>query len=162
MTKARPKSPRSRSNASDAAGDAWDRAVRLLAVHDRSEQEIRTRLADAGAAPATIDRTVRRLQHLGYLDDARCAAGAAEQAVRRGYGSAYVQAHLAARGVADGLIEAAIRANFGDEGKLARRALTHRYPTPPQQPRDRMKAARYLLRRGFPEEVVFAILGEDC
>ncbi len=140
----------------------WDRAVRLLALHDRSEHEIRARLAAAGAGAATINATVRRLKQLHYLDDRRFAQSVTEQALRRGYGSDYVRAQLAVKGVADTLIEAAVAASFGDETALARRALAHRYPTEPQRPAERARAARFLLRRGFPEAVVFAILEEAC
>jgi regulatory protein len=134
----------------------------LLAAHDRSAHEIRTRLSAAGIADTAIARTLQRLRELRYLDDRRFANGAAEQSARRGYGSAYVRAQLAAKGVADGLIDEAVHAAFDDEPALARRALTRRYPDTPSRPQERMRAVRFLLRRGFPEEVVFAILGEYC
>jgi regulatory protein len=161
------RSRRSRSNASkpappDAAAHAWQRALRLLAAHDRSEHEIRNRLAARGVAPGSIDETVRRLLEHRYLDDRRLAHNAAEQACRRGYGSEYVRAQLATKGVAESLIDEALAARFDDEPALARRTLAQRYPDAPSSPAERSKAARFLLRRGFPEAVVFAILGEDC
>ena len=161
------RSPKSRSNASepaarDAAAQAWQRAVRLLAAHDRSEQDIRSRLAAGGASSGTIDATVRRLRELRYLDDQRFAHAVAEQAQRSGRGSEYVRATLAAKGVTESLIESAVAATFDDESALARQALARRYPDGPATAAERSKAARFLLRRGFPEAVVFAILGEDC
>jgi len=136
--------------------------VRLLAAHDRSEQELRRRLSTRGASTGVIDATITRLQQLGYLDDRRFAHGAAEQAVRRGHGSERVRATLAAQGVADDLIDAAINAAFDDETALARQVLARRYPIAPQHPAERARAARYLLRRGFPEVIVLAIVGEGC
>jgi len=133
-----------------------------LAAHDRSEQEIRRRLSMRGASTTLIDATITRLQHLGYLDDRRFAHGAAEQAVRHGHGSERVRAKLTAQGVAAELIDAAIAAAFDDETALARQALARQYPTAPQQPAERAKAARFLLRRGFPEAIVLAIVGEGC
>jgi regulatory protein len=160
------RSRKSRSNASkpappDAAAHAWQRALRLLAAHDRSEHEIRNRLAARGIAPSSIDETVRRLLEHRYLDDRRLAHSVAEQACRRGYGSEYVRAQLATKGVAELLIDDALAAMFDDESALARRTLAQRYPDGPSSA-ERSKAARFLLRRGFPEAVVFAILGEDC
>ncbi|MGD0946504.1 MAG: regulatory protein RecX [Candidatus Binatia bacterium] len=154
--------PRSRSTASEASGRAWDRAIRLLAVHDRSEQEIRSRLAASGESATTIAVAVRRLRHFRYLDDRRFALGVAEQAMRRGYGSEYVRAQLEHKAVAEHVIEQALHASFEDEAELARRALTRQFPEQPRQPAERAKAARFLLRRGFPEAVVFAILDEAC
>ena len=141
---------------------AWRRALRLLAAHDRSTHEIRTRLDASGAAPEIIAATVSRLQELHYLDDERFARTTAEAAARRGYGSERVRAELTAKGVAEPLVDAAIAAAFADEPALARGALTRRFPTPPRGARERAKAARFLLQRGFPEAVVLAILGEGC
>jgi regulatory protein len=131
-------------------------------VRDRSEQEIRRRLTAAGASLAIVTATVRRLSQRGYLDDHRFALGTAAQAARRGYGSEYLRAKLEQHGVADDLIEAAIQATYGDEAALARQALGRRFAVEPRLPAERAKAARFLSRRGFPEAVVFAILGEDC
>ena len=148
--------------AADPAHAAWQRAVRLLAAQDRSTAEIRTRLEASGAAAETITATIGRLLDLRYLDDERFARASAEAAARRGHGSERVRTALAAKGVAEGLIDAAIAAAFADEAGLVRDVLTRRFPTPPQDARARAKAARFLLQRGFPESLVLAILGEGC
>jgi regulatory protein len=162
VTRSETRKSRSRSTASDAAGRAWDRAVRLLAARDRSEQEIRSRLVAGGESGAAVTATLRRLRRYGYVDDHRFALGAAEQARRRGYGSEYVRAQLEHKGVADQEIEQALRASFDDEAELAERALARHFPEGLRQPAERGKAARFLLRRGFPEAVVFAIVDEAC
>jgi regulatory protein len=131
-------------------------------VHDRSEQEIRSRLAAAGESATTIAATVRRLRQRRYLDDHRFALGLAEQATRRGYGSEYVRAQLEYKGVAEQVIEEALHARFDNEAELAREALLRHFPEAPQQAAEHAKAARFLLRRGFPEAVVFAILDRAC
>jgi regulatory protein len=161
------RSPRSRSNVSsgaarDPTASAWERAVRLLVRHDRSEFEIRGRLAALEIAPPIIEATIRRLHELRYLDERRFAFAAAEQAAQRGHGSDYVRAQLTAKGVAEALIEDGIVATFDDETRLARAVLARRYPNEPQHPAERAKAARFLHQRGFPEAVVLAILGEGC
>jgi regulatory protein len=153
---------RSRSTASDAADHAWDRAIRLLAAHDRSEHEIRRRLVAGGESNTAVTATLRRLRRYGYVDDHRFASSVAEQARRRGYGSEYVRAQLEHKGVADQVIEQALRAGFDDEAELAERALARHFPEGLRQPAERAKAARFLLGRGFPETVVFAILDEAC
>ncbi len=136
--------------------------MRLLAVHDRSEQELRVRLAALGAPPPAIDATIRRLRDLRYLDDRRFAAHAAEQAVRRGRGRDYVRAQLTAKGLDEQFVDEAVHAAFADETHLAREVLRRRFPTVPCRPAERAKAARFLYQRGFPEAVVLAILGEGC
>lgn len=136
--------------------------MRLLAARDRSEAEIRVRLTATGATPEVVDGVVRRLYALHYLDERRFAFGAADAARRRGHGSDYVRAQLAAKEVADVLIDEAITATFTHEAELARSLLAQRYPIAPQRPAERAKAARFLYQRGFPESVVLAILGEGC
>jgi regulatory protein len=136
--------------------------VRLLAARDRSEQEIRERLAASGAGADVIDHTIARLRDLRYLDERRFALGVAERAWESGHGSEYVRAHLTTRGVPEALIDEALTGAFGDEQQLARRVLARRHPGALRHPADRAKAARYLAQRGFPEAVVLAILGEGC
>jgi regulatory protein len=155
-------SQRDGGGAAAPAEAAWRRAVRLLTARDRSTHEIRIRLDASGAAPEIVAATINRLQQLHYLDDERCARTAAENGARRGHGSERVRAELAARGVAEPLVDAAVAAAFADEPGLARAALTRRFPAPPRSARERATAARFLLQRGFPEPVVLAILGEGC
>ena len=150
------------STAPDPAAWAWDRAVRLLARHDRSEFEIRSRLLGLEVSSAVVDATIRRLRELHYVDDRRFAGTVAEQAAQRGHGSEYVRAQLTMKGVAEPLIDDSIAAVFTDETHLARQVLARRYPNEPQRPAERAKAARFLYQRGFPEAVVLAILGEGC
>src|SRR5262249_4845515 len=131
-----------------------------LAAHDRSELEIRQRLAARGATPTTIRATVARLHELRYLDEKRFAHGAAERAVRRGHGSQWLRAELTTCGVDIAVIEEVIEGNYGDEPALARAVLARRFPTPPTRAIERAKAARFLLQRGFPEDVVVGVLGD--
>jgi SOS response regulatory protein OraA/RecX len=146
----------------DPAAWAWERAVRLLARHDRSEFEIRGRLAMLEVSPALVEATIGRLQELRYLDDRRFAVAAAERAAQRGHGSEYVRAQLTTKGIDETLIDDSIAATFHNEEQLGRRVLARRYPKAPTRPAERAKAARFLFQRGFPEAVVLAILGEGC
>ncbi len=123
---------------------------------------MRERLGALGLSATIVSATIARLRELRYLDDQRFAREMAEQAVRRGRGSEYVRAQLGTKGIAEPLIDDAIGAAFLDEPDLARRLLARHYPSLPDDRRARAKAARFLLRRGFPEALVFAILGEDC
>jgi regulatory protein len=139
---------------------AWQYALRLLAAHDRSELEVRQRLAARAASPATIGATIARLRDLHYLDDTRFARGTAERAVRRGHGSEWVRAELAAKGVTSALIDEVVAGAYANEAALARSVLARRFATPPAHATERAKAARFLLQRGFPEAIVLRVLGE--
>jgi hypothetical protein len=54
------------------AEDAKAAALRLLAARDRSTQELRIRL-ERRFAPAEVEKTIKYLQEIGYLDDLRFA-----------------------------------------------------------------------------------------
>ena len=165
MASARPGRARTTGPVGGAADEdarAWARATRWLAARDRSAHELTQRLAAAGVAPAVGARTLQRLREHGYLDDARLAGQTAAGAIRRGVGSVRVRADLESRGIAEPCIVAALAAHFADEAGLARSVLAQRTPELPRDPRQRARAARWLLQRGFPESVVLAILGEGC
>jgi len=159
-----PRNRASKSSASEPPAETalWQRALRLLAARERSVAELATRLRDAGGTNEAVDAVLERLRARGYLDDRRVAEHAAQQAVRRGRGSLYARAQLAARGVTPPLIDTAIGAHFTDEATLAGTVLARRYASPPQSVADRARAARFLLQRGFPRAVVLAILNEGC
>ena len=167
MAGSNPRNRASRSSASEPPADAetavWQRALRLLAARERSGAELAARLRGAGGTDVAVEAALARLRALGYLDDGRVAQDAAAQAARRGRGSLYARAKLAARGVDPALIDTAIRDHFADEAALAGSVLARRYEArTPLSPADRARAGRFLLQRGFPRAVVLAILGEGC
>jgi regulatory protein len=53
--------------------DAIETALRLLAMHQRSEKDLRDRLRRRGLRLAAVDAAVTRMQELGYLNDAAFA-----------------------------------------------------------------------------------------
>ncbi len=118
-----PRNRASKSSASEPPAAAettvWQRALRLLAARERSTAELAARLHRAGGSDVAVAAALERLRALGYLDDARVAQHAAAQTARRGRGSIYARAHLAARGVDRALIDTAIRDQFTDEAALA-------------------------------------------
>jgi regulatory protein len=131
-------------------------------VRDRSEQEVRQRLAHRGLDADGIESVIQRLYRYRYLDDARFAEGVAQRGARRGHGRIRVRSELAAKGVPKTVAEEAITLAFADEECLARRALHKRYKTVPADTAARARAARFLLQRGFPQRLVLAILKEGC
>lgn len=53
--------------------DAIEAALRLLAMQQRSEKDLRDRLRRRGLRQAAVDAAVTRMQELGYLNDAAYA-----------------------------------------------------------------------------------------
>ncbi|MCX8073711.1 MAG: recombination regulator RecX [Candidatus Binatia bacterium] len=133
-----------------------------LGRFDRSVGETALYLERIGCPPEIITRVLQRLQEQHLLDDERFALNRAQAWARRGYGRLRAGADLAARGVDEAQIARALQASFADERERAREIVGRRFPHARADVRERARAARFLLSRGFPEEVVLAILGEGC
>jgi regulatory protein len=133
-----------------------DVAARLLTRAPRTEADLEARLVARGYQRTTAAKTVARCRELGYVGDERFAHDRARSLRARGAGSLKIAADLAARGLPEALVDAAVAASRDGEPEIAwaRRALE-------QQGRAQgARGWRLLASRGFPEDVVAAVVGE--
>jgi regulatory protein len=141
-----------------AAEAGLARALRLLAVRDRSEREIRETLAGEGIGRSDIiDEIIGKLAGQGYIDDRRLAANyIGFMTSRRPSGPHLLRRKLIRAGVEKSVVDEEIRAALPPErerelalelalGKLA-----------PGLERDRVvrRIHAFLSRRGFSSDVV--------
>lgn len=137
-----------------------DRAVRILAVRDHSEQELRRKLSapvmskngpeDIDATAEDYDRVVAWCYEHHYLDDGRFAARFLASRGRKGYGPARIRQELNQKGVARESIEKAMRESEIDWCELAREQAVRKYGEPlPREFSEKVKIQRFLLYRGF-------------
>lgn len=133
--------------------EAMSRAARALARRDLSKRELGERLERSRVAPAARDEAVARLAGVGIVDDERLARRRAELLAERGSGDALIRHDLAARGIADELVEAALTALEPEHARAAR-ILRERGSS--------LKTARYLVRKGFSEESIGDPVAEDA
>jgi regulatory protein len=139
-------------------------ALKILARRAYSEAEVRRRLERGTFTPGEIDAAIARLKELRYLDDRAYALDRAAALLgSRKMAPAQVAAKLAAAGVAGRDADAAVeQARAGaSELELARLALAKRRPRVDESApaRERDRAARWLMSRGFTEEAARALLG---
>lgn len=144
---------------------ATEVCLRLLAVRARSRHELAQALARKGFEPPVRQAALERLDGWGYLNDERFARERASGLLRRGrLGPRAVLQRLAAHGVDKeaaraALAEASSAVEFNAEAAarqvLEKRGLLGR----PLTPKERARAGRLLLGRGFSEEVVQRLLG---
>ena len=145
-------------------GSAFDCALRVLALRDHSEAELRRKLKEKGYDEAGVEGSVARLRELGYLDDARFARGFAASAIRngRGYGTR-LKLELARRGVAGEIVRETLEAlaeEFGEAEVLAQ-TIARRYPgfdPALATDKEKRKAVAYLQRKGFTLSAILAAL----
>jgi regulatory protein len=130
--------------------DPIEVAVRALRHRDRSRRQVEERLARAGVGEDRRARALETLEHVGYLDDGRFAAGRAAALVARGHGDAAIAHLLEADGIAAEVVQDVLAA-LEPEVDRARRELAGG-----REPR---RCAARLLRKGFAPESVEEALG---
>ena len=138
-------------------------AYRLLAQRAYSEQELAEKLSVKGFTAAAVTRTVARLKTQGYLDDMRLAADQAERLQARGFGSAGIKAKLGQKGLSPDTVEHTLAAAGKDPDlQSAQRLLASRFAADAlKEPQTRARAFRLLLRRGYSQDVVESLLGNE-
>jgi len=145
---------------------ARERALRFLALRDRSCQELRFRLQQAGFPVDVADETVAWLVDLGYLNDARFAASYVAEKARGGWGDRRIAAELAQKGVGRKVVDEALskettdpdEAAQGVEGLVAlvRRRFAAQLSRDPEGATRRL--AGFLGRRGYDWDTIHAVI----
>ena len=137
-----------------------DRAMRLayraVGQRERTVAELRTYLERKRVEPDAIDNAVAELSQAGLLDDARYAQRFAEDKRELDrWGSERIARELHRRGVTDDLIDAAVSERSREaELRTALLLLEQRAPTVSDD-RDRDRAWRLLVRRGYEIELAY-------
>lgn len=136
-------------------GVAYD----LLSRKAWARQELLLRLERRGAPMVIAEDVVKDLEGLGYIDDRAFANAWAEgRARQRHLGERRLRQELLLKGVSRPEIDAALGKAFEADGEAREARLAAARKWPELRKRDPDKAPRrlrdYLLRRGFPPEIV--------
>lgn len=137
-----------------------DRAVRILAVRDHSEQELRRKLSAPvmgkngpeaiDATAEDYDRVIAWCYEYHYLDDSRFVTRFLASRSRKGYGPARIRQELNQKGIARAAIDEAMRECDIDWCELAYEQAVRKYGEPlPREFSEKVKIQRFLLYRGF-------------
>jgi regulatory protein len=134
-------------------------ALGLLARREHSRRELERKLAARAFAPDVIGQALEELERSGALAATRFTESFIRARFARGQGPNRLRAELAARGIDQEAIAAALGAAEWDWIGAARRARTKRFGTaPPASYAERAKQARFLEYRGFAAEQIRAAL----
>jgi regulatory protein len=136
---------------------AIDLAYKAVARRDLTVAELRARLERKHVPPEAIEDAVAELEDTGFLDDARYARQFAEDKRElEQWGSERIAGDLRRRGIAPGLIDAAVSVQSRDsELRTALLLLAQRFPEPPRDDRERDRAWQMLVRRGYTPEIAY-------
>jgi regulatory protein len=133
-------------------------AVNALNARERTESELRAFLGRRKADPDVVDDVLAAVRAEGLVDDAGYARRFAEdRRLLERWGNERIARDLERRGVARELVEQAL-AGHGrdDELALAAELLDRRFPLPFDSDRERDKAWRMLVRRGYEAELAYS------
>lgn len=142
---------------SERIDDALGRALSYLSKRDRTESQVRHKLARAGIPGPTVEDVLRRLRELEYVDDERFARTYAED--RRsldGWGGERIARGLREAGIPEELVASTLDARErDDELSGAIEVLDRKLGAPPADDRDREKALGLLVRRGYELDLAY-------
>jgi regulatory protein len=132
-------------------------AYRAVGQRERTVAELREILAARNVDQETADEVVEELRRAGMLDDARFARRyAADKRELEQWGSRRIAGELRRRGIdADHVAAAVAERGHVDEIDTALLLLSKRLPGPFRDDRERDRAWRLLVRRGYEPELAY-------
>ncbi|MFO0752856.1 MAG: regulatory protein RecX [Thermodesulfovibrionales bacterium] len=140
----------------DTAKSALQHAFKLLGYRDRSEKEMRGKLAQKGFSEGVIGETLRLLKEKRFIDDGRLAEILKRDAVeRRHFGRRGAKGYLLKRGI-PGDVADAVLGGADEYLDAARELVEKKLKTLKGYDREavRRKLWGVLSRRGFSSDVI--------
>ncbi|MBV7404293.1 recombination regulator RecX [Enterobacter sp. ENT03] len=145
-----------------------DRAMRILAMRDHSEQEFRRKLTApimTKSGPEPVDASEDDINNVvnwcfenRYLDDDRFARQFIASRGRKGYGPSRISQELNQKGIGREAAQAAMRECDIDWTAMAREQAYRKYGEPlPTAFAEKVKVQRFLMYRGFMMEDIQAL-----
>lgn len=139
---------------------ARKRAMHLLEQMDRTEAQLREKLAQGEYPEAAVEAAVAYVKGFHYIDDFRYACSYIRYRCDS-RSSRQLRMELARKGVPRHLIEEAMEAEYGceDEGeKILRWMEKKHYDAQGAQQKERQRMYQFLMRKGFRTEDIMRYL----
>ncbi|MBN1593772.1 MAG: regulatory protein RecX [Candidatus Coatesbacteria bacterium] len=142
--------------------EAWQKALKFLSARAHSAAELRRKLRAHGFLEGDIDSVIEELKARNYLNDLDLSVFFIQGLIeRKPYGRRWFLHKLLQRGIEKEIIEEALDKAFADvsELELASRAIQSKLSSLEREDMrsKRVKLARFLSNRGFPEAMVLEI-----
>ena len=137
-----------------------DRALRILAMRDHGEAELRRKLTapvmskngpeKVDISQEDVDKVIEWCSENRYIDDERFARQFIASRSRKGYGPARIRQEMGQKGLSREVSESAMRDCEIDWSELAREQAQRKFGEPlPTQFAEKVKVQRFLLYRGY-------------
>jgi regulatory protein len=137
---------------------AFERALKSISARERTKSEVEVFLMRRGYERDVVSDVVRSLCDEGLVDDAGYARRFAEdRRLLDQWGNERIARDLERRGVERELVEQALAGHDRDDQlSVAIDLLDRRFPLPFPGDRERDKAWRMLVRRGYAPELAYS------
>ena len=139
----------------DAISKCHNAAIRLLAIREHSQFELRQKLSFKNYDGTIVDQVMDDLQIHNLQSDERYSGSVMRARLNKGYGPLYIQNYLLNKGVNQQIIDSAL--DFNDlawQKALLKAALKKFGSAPPADFKEKAKQMNFLLRRGFSSEQI--------
>jgi len=143
---------------------AREYALRLLEYRERSEQEIKERMARKNYNERLVKSTIESLKNHNLVNDRRFARMWAESCLRRSYGRWKVQTDLNKKGIDKEIVEEVLRESYSkvDEVQIALALIQKKWPSLKKEENALLRrVSDFLKRRGFPFEVIAEVIRQQ-
>jgi regulatory protein len=139
---------------------AYGRALRYVALRQRSEWEVATYLQRKDTPKALGDSIIIRLRSAGLLDDVAFARSwVSSRRALRATNKRRLQLELQQKHVSSAIIATVLDEDETDEAAVLRELVARKRKIP--RYRDNLKLMQYLSRQGYDYELVKTILAEE-
>ena len=141
----------------DAVEAAKARLMRLLGAREHSRAELARKLAQRGVPEAVVEMALDWAERAGHLNEQRFVDAYTEELRRKGYGPRAIQKKLFEKGIRDA---GATPGSSESVVEGARQLVQKRHGEPDSlEPAAKLKAARFLLNRGYDHATIREVLG---
>ncbi|WP_460834683.1 regulatory protein RecX [Lysobacter humi (ex Lee et al. 2017)] len=138
------------------------RAIGLLSRREHSRKELTRKLSAKGIETDEVMAAVGKLADAGWQDERRFAESLVRARASSGYGPLHIRAELATHDLPAEIRQDVLESFDGDWLEIARDQVARRFARIEDARLRARKAGDYLVRRGFPGDIVRAASRPDA
>ncbi len=148
-------------SAGTAVSEARQIAMRALANREHSGGELASKLERKGVDREIAHLVISELAESDLQSDERFTESFVRSRVERGYGPIMIRQELRQKEVGDDLIDTHLTRDHAFWATRAAMAIEKRFRHQPESREEWGRQARYLSRRGFSADLIYASLGDQ-
>ncbi|MFC0322665.1 recombination regulator RecX [Gallibacterium melopsittaci] len=136
--------------------------LKLLAIRDYSEYELRCKLQAKAFSEQEIEDVIATCQAKNWQSDLRFCEHFLLSRVQKGYGLQRIKQEMQQKGIQNDILQHTLAQNEIDWFALARQTLSKKFPhyAAEKDLKNKQKMWRYLYSRGFSQEEISALFKE--